>query len=215
MKHARILLLCASMIVMSCCNFLNGESLVSITPNTIEISENSLIEMSGEPYMVPYVKYLMKGIIPMKDKDGWSYTLAYIDDDEVPEMIIRCDECFPIPIFVLSQHDGIVSSIEADHEVEYNEREGLLIINTGGHGESISRVFQLKNGKFELTATEMEMEGEEITYFFNDAKVDQETAERLLGEAFEYKETTISIEELEWLNWADLLKNKENIKGWK
>lgn len=215
MKQARIFLLCASMIVMGFCNFLNGKSLTDITPNTNTISENSLIEMSKEPYMVPYVKFLMKDIIPMKEKDGWSYTLAYIDDDKVPEMIVRCDGCFPIPIFVLSQHDGIVSSIEARHEVEYNEREGRLIINTGGQVESISRVFQLKNGKFELTATETDLEGEEITYFFNDAKVDQETAERLLEEAFEYKEATIRIEDLEWLKWADLLKNKENIKGWK
>ena len=216
MKHARFFLLCASMVVMGCCNFLNGKSLSDITLNTNGISENPLMEMPNEPYMVPYVKYLMKDIIPTKDKDSWSYTLAYIDDDEIPEMIVQCDGCFPIPIYVLSQYDGFVSSIEARHGVEYNEREGLLINTTGGSGASIIRVFQLKNGKFELTANEMELVGEEeITYYFNDAKVDQETAERLLGETFEYKETTISIEDLEWMSWADLLKNKENIKGWK
>ena len=215
MKHARFFLLCASMVVLGCCNFLVGKSLSDITLNTNGISEKPLMEMPNEPYMVPYVKYLMKDIIPTKDKDSWSYTLAYIDDDEIPEMIVRCDGCFPIPIYVLSQYDGFVSSIEASHEVEYNEREGRLIIITGGQVESISRVFQLKNGKFGLAATEMESEGVEITYYFNDAKVDQETAERLLGEVFEYKETTISIEDLEWMSWADLLENKENIKGWK
>lgn len=215
MKHIRFYLLVNLIITMGCCSFIEGENLSDIVTFTDGISMDSLIDMSKEPYMVPYVKYLLKDIIPMKDKDGWSYALAYLDDNEIPEMIVRCDECFPIPIFVLSQYDGIVSSIEARHEVEYNEREGRLIIITGGQAESVSRVFRLKNGKFELTATEMELEGEEITYFFNEAKVDQETAERLLGEMFEYKETTISIEDLEWRDWIELLNNKGSIKGWK
>lgn len=221
MKHAKIFLLCASMVAMGCCNFLSGKSLTDITLNTNGISEDSLIEMSKKPYMVPYIKYLMKDIIRTKNKDIWFFTLAYIDDDEIPEMIVKgdgyFDECFPIPYYVLSQYDGFVSSIDAHHGVEYNEREGLLINTTGGSGASIIRVFQLKNGKFELTANEvvlMDELGRDV-YYFNDAKVDQETAERLLGETFEYKETTISIEDLEWMSWADLLKNKESIKGWK
>lgn len=215
MKHARIFLLWVTLVAMACCNFLNGKNLTDITLTTNEISEDSLLQMSKESYMVPYVKYLMKADIPWEWGDRWFYTLVYIDDDKIPEMIVRSDMYNALDGLVMSQHDGIVSSIEVSHEVEYNEREGRLIIITGGQVESISRVFQLKNGKFELAATEMELEGEEITYYFNDAKVDQETAERLLGEVFEYKETTISIEDLEWMSWVDLLKNKESIKGWK
>ena len=146
MQYIRIFLFCAAMIVMGCCNFIDGKNPSGIVPCADGITVDSLIEMSKKPYMVPYVKYLMKDIIPMKDKNLWSYTLAYIDDDEIPEMIVRCNKCYPIPIFVLAQHDGIVGSIEARHEVVYNESEGLLIINTGGQIESTSRVFKLKNG---------------------------------------------------------------------
>ena len=216
MKHARFFLLCASMIAMDCCNFLNGESLVSITPNTIEISEDSLIQMSKESYMVPYVKYLMKADIPWEEGEGWFYTLVFIDDDEIPEMIVHSDMYYTVDGLVLSQHDGIVSSIKVLSEVNYIERQGLLENSWSKMGESEDRVFQLKNGKFELVATLRTEEGPAFdVYYYNGSKIDEKTAEKRMNEVFYDKGLSIFIEDLEWMSWADLLKNKESIKGWK
>lgn len=218
MKHARIFLFCASMIVMGCCNFLIGKSLTDITLNTNGISKDSLIEMSKEPYMVPYVKYLMKADIPWEEGDMWFYTLVFIDDDEIPEMIVRSNLYYALDGLVMSQYDGVVSSIEVLKEVQYIERSGLLKNYWSNVGGSMDRVFQLKNGQFELTAT---MQGEDnfenpgVRYYFNGKEVDEETAEKLLKEAFEDKGSSIFIDDLEWMDWNELLKHKESIKGWK
>lgn len=84
----------------------------------------------------------------------------------------------------------------------------------------MDRVFQLKNGQFELTATmkqedNMDFYNPQATFYFNDTIVIEGTAEKRLKEAFEDKGEVINIAELEWLEWESLLKNKENIKGWK
>ena len=180
------------------------------------LSADSLDLMSKEPYMVPYVKYLMNSVIPLKDKDKWSYTLVYIDNDDIPEMFVRCDHCFPVPQYVLSQHDGIVSSIEVRKGVDYIEREGLLLNSDGGQGESREMVYRLGNGQFELTANASSVLGPDLDlYYFNGAEVDEETVERQIMEAFYDKGPSVSIEELEWKAWKDLLNHKESIKGWK
>ena len=87
-------------------------------------------------------------------------------------------------------------------------------------GGTTDRVFRLNNGLFELTATmrgeeNLDFDNPDVSYYFNDVKVDEDTAERLLKEAFEDKGKAINVDELEWLDWKDMLKNKESIKGWK
>lgn len=177
MKHARFFLLFASMVVMGCCNFLVGKSLTDITLNTNGISEDSLREMSKEPYMVPYVKYLMTKYNQWEYDEIWRYTLAYIDDDDIPEMFF-CGSSNADGFLVLSQNNGIVSSIDGLKEVNYFERTGLLRVSGCYMGNCFFEVFQLKNGKFESTATlreeeqNMPFEDSEILYYYNDAKVD-------------------------------------------
>lgn len=218
MKHARFFLLYTSMIVMGYCNFLNGKSLtdVALTPN--EISEDSLLQMSKESYMLPYIKYLMTSDFHLEDGETWLYTLVFIDNDDIPEMIFR-GTSYADGILVMSQNNGIVSSIDGLKEVNYFERTGLLKVSGCYMGHCYYKVFQLKNGKFELTATMRSEESLKFAnpvsfYYFNDAKVDEDTAEKLLEKAFG-GENAASYYELEWIEWADLLKNKENIKGWK
>lgn len=184
------------------------------------LSADSLDLMSKEPYMVPYVKYLMKADIHWEDADRWYYTLVFIDDDKIPEMIIQSDNYNAVEALVLSQNDGIVSSIEVLKEVKYIEKKGLLKNYWSNMGGTTDRVFRLNNGLFELTATmrgeeNLDFDNPDVSYYFNDVKVDEDTAERLLKEAFEDKGKAINVDELEWLDWKDLLKNKESIKGWK
>ena len=219
MKHAKIFLLCASMVVMGCCDFLVGKSLTDITLNTNGISEDSLREMSKKPYMVPYVKYLMTNYNHWERDETWRYTLAYIDDDDIPEMVFA-GTSNAAGILVLSQNNGIVSSIDGYKEVDYYERTGLLKVSGCYMGDCFHEVFQLKNGKFELTATlreeeqNMPFEDSEILYYYNDAKVDEDTAEMLLEKVFGFENANSF--DVGWMNWEeDLLKNMENIKGWK
>lgn len=215
MKQLKAYLLLMIAIAIGCSHSY-GASINNLFKSELQLSADSLDLMSKEPYMVPYVKYLMNSIIPLKDKDNWSYTLVYIDNDDIPEMFVRCDQCFPVPQYVLSQHDGIVSSIEVRQGVDYIEREGLILNSDGGKGESRERVYRLENRKFELTATMRTEEGSVFDiYYYNGSEVDEETAERLMGEAFYDRGPSVSIEELEWMEWKDLFNHKESIKGWK
>ena len=186
----------------------------------LQLSADSLDLMSKEPYMVPYVKYLMKADVHWEYADRWYYTLVFIDDDKIPEMIIQSDNYNAVDALVLSQNDGIVSSLVVLKEVKYIEKKGLLKNYWSNMGGTTDRVFRLNNGLFELTATmrgeeNLDFDNPDVSYYFNDVKVDEDTAERLLKEAFEDKGKAINIDELEWLDWKDLLKNKESIKGWK
>ena len=224
MKNTRHFLLLVALLVMGCYDFLIGKTLSTDNNPCIfciqqhEISSDSLGMMSMKYYMVPYVKYLTDANLDIEA--DYSYTLVFIDDDDIPEMIVRPD-LDAYDMIVLTQNNNAVNAeTMATGEMSFVERHGLFknfITNMEG---SEDVVYQLKKGKFEMVANMRAIEDpfsmdSDVVYLFNDSVMDENAAERLLKQAFEDKGTIISLYDKEWIRWKELLNHKNEIEGWK
>ena len=109
-----------------------------------------IMTWDGHPiaeYMVPYVDFLMNSKLLCTNTD--QYKLVFIDNDDIPEMIIEGQE---FGFLSLTQHDGRVSELRTAHQ-------NFLYIPDSGicgyfDGEQ-NRLFQIQDGKFlKLSASE-------------------------------------------------------------
>ena len=207
MKHIKILLLFAIGLVMS-----------------------SFFQPDQDDYMSIYIQYV-KSDETLSAMDAYPrYTLVYIDDDTIPEMILQ-GESNAEGFCVLALHNGVVSKLyTSSTNLYFIEKSGLLNNRHCYFGNCGEEVYQLKNGEFVLMATwssvdmsmavnffggdeddeeETKVE-EEIKYYFNDNEMDETAAQQLLNQAFYLKGNVIDVEgDLEWFEKEELLKRND------
>lgn len=100
------------------------------------------------PWMDAYSNYLKTDSLPCDLTSYRLWGLAYIDDDEIPEMVFRgnCEACGKT---ILTQHNGRVSQWSSwRNGVECAPREGLIRNNDGSMGHYYDRYFRLEKGVF-------------------------------------------------------------------
>ena len=129
-----------------------------------------------------YLQYLQQ----MQDEAGvlfsdYSFDLLYIDDDDIPEMLIY--KSYMIDGGELCTYsDGAVQSVTVQKwGVSYLERGNVIVDAIGRNGSESMRFYTIRNGTFVETghasAIMSETDPDDITYSWNDMTVSRETYE--------------------------------------
>lgn len=184
---------------------------------------------NDDSYMKAYAQFIREDETLSSSEAYDNYTLAYIDGDDIPEMIL-VDHGDIEAVCVLSLHKGVVSAMHIDRlYLSFIEKSGLFTNRAHcNQGYCTEEVYKLNEDGFEMVAAwrsvdmsmagdffgDDEEDGDEtelddmIEYYFNDQKVDEATAEQLLNDAFYAKGEVVMIEELDWFDKEELLKGK-------
>ena len=176
--------------------------------------------MSKESYMAPYVRYLMQADVQWEEDEMRIYTLVFIDDDDIPEMLVRTFNPAE-DMVVLTQNKGEVTmQILANKEVSFIEGIGLLKNSHCNMGYCGIEVYKIKDGKIDLIAQEIEhseigLEEDEMGCSFNGVVMDLESALKLVEQAFDEKGDPVEMYSIEWLSLDELFEQREEIKNWK
>lgn len=108
-----------------------------------------------------------------------SYTYIYVDEDTIPEMLIKGGE--PTGYLVLSkQGDSIVEMGTWRLDFDYIERSGLCSYMNGKQGHYYTHVWRLANGVFEkILDVDTQDFGNTGTCVFNNQEYDYEEGEKI------------------------------------
>jgi len=121
-----------------------------------------------------YSKYIIDSIDTSRYRE---FSICYIDNDSVPEIGLH-GRCFADGTIVLTQQNGVVSSIRGYMGVHYIEKSGLIYNGCARHGTYAEEIIQLINGSFKiLLCTEAIWNGKYesqsgFTYYINDKVID-------------------------------------------
>lgn len=117
--------------------------------------ENFPQENTDVPYVMAYYDFLKayaKDNLPVAKKIP-KFDLVYIDDDEIPELLLLEDDCHAAGVWVYSYYDGNI--VEIGHfgsfgKIKYVEKEGLIFDHYMGQGAASSTFLKMEDGQAEL-----------------------------------------------------------------
>lgn len=141
-----------------------------------------------------YVEYL-EGFTEGGNVSSFTYSLIYVNDDDVPELVI--DSGFEAGgCLILTYHNGEIDELQtARLNYYYIERQNLINNSDGHMGYYYDYIYAIKNGKWisvargEWTEDWEEIDDEEYvfkyTYTWNDKEVDKDTYTKKLNAVFD------------------------------
>lgn len=112
-------------------------------------------EKMDVPYVRAYYDFLTeyaKDNLPDAKKIP-KFDLIYIDNDDIPELLILEDDCHAAGVKVYSYYDGEVVEIGdfgSFGKMQYVEKEGLIFSHFMGQGDASSDFLKMEDGKAEL-----------------------------------------------------------------
>ena len=133
-----------------------------------------------------------------ENDDGQTYALIYIDDDEIPELVVNSGfEAGGCQI--ISYHDGLVNELQTSRlHFTYIEKGGVICNSDGNMGGYYDNVYRLENGRWKITFNGFYHEYEELPkgakdgdsgelkrdYQIDEKEVDEETYKAKLKEVY-------------------------------
>lgn len=105
-----------------------------------------------EPYMEAYYDFLLR-YWKAYMKNSYSkgrFVLAYIDEDDIPELLIIEMPCHATSVSVYTYYDGKVTELGAygsTGRMQFVDRKGMIVSYFMNMGESYSGYYQINNGK--------------------------------------------------------------------
>lgn len=117
----------------------------------IEIPVEKEVELK-EPYAQAYFTFLKEESDPVKENRPLRFRLAYIDDDDTPELLLMKDNSHPAGVWVYTYKNGRV--VEAGEfgsigGMQYLEKRGMIFSGFYNMGEGFSQFYMLKDGTAE------------------------------------------------------------------
>lgn len=105
-----------------------------------------------EPYAQAYYTFLKEESDPVKENRPLRFRLAYIDDDDTPELLLMKDNSHPAGVWVYTYKNGRV--VEAGEfgsigGMQYLEKRGMIFSGFYNMGEGFSQFYMLKDGTAE------------------------------------------------------------------
>ena len=101
-----------------------------------------------EDWKDAYLSYL--GAVESAEKyaDRYTYGLIYVDEDEIPELVVNTGFEFS-GIYILTFHDGVLDKWRSDRRnVTYIEKGNLICNSDGKMGYYYDRVYTIQDGKW-------------------------------------------------------------------
>lgn len=146
MNMKRILFLIVCTILLYGCKSKTVE-----IPNEDTIAYVDIVDIDSlfnTPWMAAYMDYLKTDSLPCNLESYRCWGLAYIDDDEIPELVFLCN-CEACGKMILMLHNGQVVQWDSwRNGVEYAPRKGLIRNSDGSMGHYYDRFIRLKDGVF-------------------------------------------------------------------
>lgn len=185
-------------------------------PDTADIEKPEPIEdkdrqMEDFDWRSDYLDYIEK-TMSFEDRSVTSYKLAYIDEDDVPELFI-CYGSAAGGTQIATCHNGEINTIYSGEYGPYYIEKGKMMLVPSGNGEYKDEIVSLENGAFTVLATGVysylpeeryQWEGEEMPYKEYERHLknlfDTDAAVRLdseSGENIPYSELTDYLEKWE------------------
>ncbi|MCL1876313.1 MAG: hypothetical protein FWF87_08670 [Synergistaceae bacterium] len=169
------------------------ETGASVNAKCAESRTASLIDLATAKNL--YIDYIKEN--PASNPDMASYALIYVNDDDVPELLIDYGVGFEGAV-LCTVSSGKVEVVKSSHsDMFYFERKNLFHI-MGGHMDNYSdRVYTIQNGEFVLlhngrygaednSKVQVDEEGNPIyQYFWNGKEVSDKDYERSLKAVFD------------------------------
>lgn len=147
--------------------------------------------MTVEDWRSIYLTYLEE----MEYADSFTYTLIYVDEDYIPELVVDRGSCAG-GCMILTVHDNVVDEFETIRlGFSYVEQGNKLCNADGNMGHYFDHVYTIRDGKWEYVAggeygdgpegVQLDENGNEIfVYYWNDVEVDEEEYDRQLNAVF-------------------------------
>ncbi|MDE6883243.1 MAG: hypothetical protein K2P48_09030 [Lachnospiraceae bacterium] len=109
-------------------------------------------DMQQAPYARAYLEFLTEYVQNSKDGKGQGarFSLAFVDDDDIPELLLMEDDCHAEGVKVFTYYQDQVVELGAFGSsglMQYVERAGLIFSHYMGHGESDNDFFEIKEGQ--------------------------------------------------------------------
>lgn len=109
-------------------------------------------DMQQVPYARAYLEFLTEYVQNSKDgkEQGARFSLAFVDDDDIPELLLMEDDCHAKGVKVFTYYQDQVVELGAFGSfglMQYVERAGLIFSHYMGHGESDNDFFEIKEGQ--------------------------------------------------------------------
>lgn len=110
---------------------------------------------SGCDYALAYYGFLVEYAKESKyiEMERAKFSLAFIDDDEVPELLVFEDNSHAAGVDVYTYYQDEVTELGefgSSGEMQYVERGGMIFSNFTGMGEAFSMFFRLDEGTADL-----------------------------------------------------------------
>ncbi len=152
----------------------------------------------------------------------YSFSFIYLDDDEIPELVLHGD-CEAAGNIICTYYNGSVVELNTQRlSFDYLEKQGLLCNSTGNMGYYFDNIFNLKDGEFTNVVSGEYWEtyddnGNIVTdangiivfsYSWNGQQVTADEYDELLAQAFN-KEDATSVYDLEF--YSSVVEAYDNI----
>lgn len=146
-------------------------------PESETETETAGTAQTNTEWIAAYKNCLLDRIDRVSDEENtWQYfSLIYLDDDDVPELVVSEGDFHPSTASIITFYDGKVktfSGLGSYGSFGYKEKQGVIVEGYTGSGVSSSNVWRLEKG--ELTCVwsgEEDMFDEDTEYYIFDANV--------------------------------------------
>lgn len=114
--------------------------------NIEDLKANSEGEVLSKPdWAIAYLSYLDA---MEKAANGYTYSLIYVDEDDIPELFME-SECEAVGCKILTFHDGFLDEWQSSRlMVTYIEKENLICNSNGLMGCYYDYVFTIRDGRW-------------------------------------------------------------------
>lgn len=211
MKYLYKELMCAlAVLLLSGCSDALGEKIETETTSEATAESTSVNKKATlQPWQTAYLNYIEN----MESRQPeFSYSLIYLDNDDIPELFITTS-CEAGGEIVVTYYNGITVSEQLSRiGTVYIERSGLMCTDTGHMGYYPLKITRLENGQFTCIASGLHTENVLITegkeepiiedeYKWENKTVSREEYEKSIGAVFDrnrgiYPENKYSEEEI-------------------
>ncbi len=114
--------------------------------------QNKSEDIQQASYAQAYLEFLTEYAQNSKDGKGQGarFSLAFVDDNDIPELLLMEDDCHAEGVKVFTYYQDQVVELGAFGSfglMQYVERAGLIFSHYMGHGESDNEFFEIKEGQ--------------------------------------------------------------------
>ena len=114
--------------------------------------QNKSEDIQQASYAQAYLEFLTEYAQNSKDGKGQGarFSLAFVDDNDIPELLLMEDDCHAEGVKVFTYYQDQVVELGAFGSfglMQYVERAGLIFSHYMGHGESDNQFFEIKEGQ--------------------------------------------------------------------